>query len=44
MLIEDKEGAIYYLFKWKGYPSAENTWEPKQHLSHAQDILKNYKD
>ena len=40
-----RQGRGYlYLVKWKGYYSAENTWEPEQHLSHAQDILKSYKD
>ena len=32
-----------YLVSWKGYSSAENTWEPKQNLQHAQTILNKYK-
>ena len=32
-----------YLVSWKGYSSAENTWEPEQNLQHAQTILKEYK-
>ena len=32
-----------YLISWKGYSSAENTWEPERNLQHAQTILKMYK-
>ena len=32
-----------YLVSWKGYSSAENTWEPEWNLQHAQTILKEYK-
>ena len=32
-----------YLVSWKGYSSAENTWEPEGNLQHAQTILKEYK-
>lgn len=28
-----------YLVKWKGYPSSENTWEPKKNLSHASELI-----
>jgi hypothetical protein len=28
-----------YLVKWKGYDSSENTWEPKSHLTGAQELL-----
>lgn len=27
---------IEYLIKWRGYPSSENTWEPRQHLNCAR--------
>jgi hypothetical protein len=33
-----------YLVKWKGYPTADNTWEPKSNLEHAAELLKEYKD
>ena len=32
-----------YLTTWKGYPSLENTWEPKSNLRHASERLSNYK-
>ena len=31
-----------YLTTWKGYPSSENTWEPKSNLQHALLLLKAY--
>src|ERR1700742_420276 len=40
------KGETKYLVKWVGYPSSENTWEPLDHLDHAQELLdefeKNY--
>ena len=36
-------GQQTYLVSWKGYSSAENTWEPKTNLQHAQTLLKKYK-
>ena len=32
-----------YLTTWKGYSSAENTWEPESNLQHAPEILGTYK-
>ena len=32
-----------YLTAWKGYSSAENTWEPKLNLCHTPTILSAYK-
>ena len=32
-----------YLTTWKGYSSAENTWEPESNLRHAPTILSTYK-
>ena len=32
-----------YLTTWKGYPSSENTWEPKINLHHSPSLLKRYK-
>ena len=28
-----------YLVKWKGYPSAENTWEPSSNLEDVMDMV-----
>ena len=36
-------GQQLYLVSWKGYSSAENTWEPKRNLKHAQIVLMSYK-
>ena len=32
-----------YLMSWKGYLSAENTWEPEWNLKNAHAILMLYK-
>ena len=32
-----------YLTAWKGYPSLENTWEPKSNLRHTKQLLMEYK-
>jgi len=32
---------LQYLIKWKGYPSSDNTWEPKDNV-HAEDLVKEY--
>ena len=32
-----------YLTAWKGYPSSENTWEPKVNLCHSPILLNSYK-
>jgi hypothetical protein len=31
-----------YLVKWKGYPSSDATWEPRQALHHALDVVSHY--
>ena len=36
-------GRQTYLVSWKGYSSAENTWESETNLQHAQTLLKRYK-
>ena len=28
-----------YLIKWKGYPTSENTWEPREYLENCQRLL-----
>ena len=32
-----------YLVHWKGYSSAEDSWEPEANLEHAADLLRAYK-
>ena len=32
-----------YLVHWKGYATAEDSWEPEAHLEHAADLLSAYK-
>ena len=36
-------GCRLYLVSWKGYSSAENTWEPEQNLKNTSAILMSYK-
>ena len=35
--------SLRYLVKWKGYSTAENSWEPGRNLENAQQILNAYK-
>ena len=32
----------FYLIKWKGYDTSENTWEPIGNLTNCQLLLQNY--
>ena len=32
-----------YLVHWKGYSSAEDSWEPEANLEHVADLLRAYK-
>ena len=36
------EGKRRFRIKWKGYPSAQNTWEPEEHISQSliNDFIK----
>src|SRR5437588_11174430 len=33
---------LFYLVKWKGYPEDECTWEPGEHLTHADDEIETF--
>lgn len=37
-----KRNRTHYLVKWKGYSSAENSWEPASNLDNAKEILQPY--
>lgn len=36
-------GRYHYLVKWKEYPTSDNSWEPEEHLTNAEELLKAYK-
>ncbi len=33
---------LQYYVKWKGFPMSDSTWEPKEHLSNAQDLITDF--
>ena len=43
-ILQDKfiRGKQHFLVRWKGYSSAEDTWEPRHNLTHAKQILTDY--
>lgn len=37
-----KGRGIQFLIHWKGYPSEEDSWEPRRHLDHAKKLLQDF--
>ena len=37
-----KNRQLEYLVHWKGYDDSDRTWEPRNHLSHAQDVVRDF--
>ena len=33
----------YYLVKWKGYPTSDNSWEPQENI-HADELIKEFQE
>ena len=33
----------YYLVKWKGYPTSDNSWEPQENI-HADELIKEFQN
>ena len=38
-----KSGCHTFLIRWKGYSTAEDTWEPERNLSNTQPLITKYK-
>ena len=38
-----RAGRCTFLIRWKGYSTAEDTWEPERNLSNAQPLITEYK-
>ncbi|CAI9781653.1 unnamed protein product [Fraxinus pennsylvanica] len=34
-----RKGQVQYLIKWRGWPEAENTWEPVKNLLQCSDVI-----
>ena len=38
-----RPGRHTFLIRWRGYSSAEDTWEPEQNLGNTQPLITEYK-
>ncbi|CAF0753019.1 unnamed protein product [Adineta steineri] len=36
----DGKGQVFYLIKWKGYSTADNTWEPVNNVNNCPELVK----
>lgn len=36
------KGKPEYFVKWEGFPSSQNTWEPKHHLNNCLDMIEEF--
>jgi hypothetical protein len=43
-ILDNKQvsGKPYYLMKWKGYNTSENTWEPIKNLTGCHQLVQQY--
>lgn len=39
---DGKPPGLYYLVHWKGYPTADDTWEPAAGVKHLRRLLRSY--
>ena len=37
-----EKGKVFYKVKWKDYPLSEATWEPKENLKNAQQVVRTF--
>uniref|UniRef100_A0A0M3I5D1 Chromo domain-containing protein n=1 Tax=Ascaris lumbricoides TaxID=6252 RepID=A0A0M3I5D1_ASCLU len=37
-----KQGKVFYLIKWKGYPIQESTWEPEENCESSKDLIRKF--
>ncbi|KAF5017730.1 hypothetical protein F66182_10328 [Fusarium sp. NRRL 66182] len=40
--IDGQTSEHFYLVKWKGFASKENTWEPKKNLSNCRNLIQDF--